>query len=65
MDQGQTEAFSVRGFCQAFNISRAKLYHLWGDRRGPTRVRIDGKILIPRKDALRWLESLPEDRLVA
>lgn len=46
--------FSVNSFCQVHHISRAYLYRLWSEGRGPRRTKLGRRILISREAAAAW-----------
>jgi predicted DNA-binding transcriptional regulator AlpA len=48
---------SVPEFVIAYGISRATLYKLWADGKGPPVAKIANRTLIPVDGALRWLEE--------
>lgn len=51
-------AYDIPGFCQAHHISRAFLYKLWKEGRGPRIIKIGRRTLISREAAAEWLRSL-------
>jgi len=50
-------AYSVHDFCAATGISRAFLYDLWRQGRGPKRIHIGSRVLISHEAALAWLNQ--------
>jgi hypothetical protein len=52
--QGQHAAYTVAEFCQAYRISRSKLYQLWDVGIGPRVLKIGAKILITIDAARDW-----------
>jgi hypothetical protein len=52
--QGQHAAYTVAEFCQAYRISRSKLYQLWDADIGPRVLKIGAKILITIDAARDW-----------
>lgn len=53
-------ALSVEQFCREANIGRSLFFQLLAEGRGPRVKRIGRKLLVPRREAERWIESLPE-----
>jgi predicted DNA-binding transcriptional regulator AlpA len=51
------EVFSVDEFCVAHNISRAFLYKLWNDGRGPRAMSVGSRKLISHEAAAEWRRS--------
>jgi len=51
---GQHAAYTVAEFCQAYRISRSKLYQLWDADIGPRVLKIGAKILITIDAARDW-----------
>src|SRR5256885_10624983 len=47
-------AFTVDEFAEAFRLSRATVYNMWRDGRGPAKMRVRGRVLISREAADRW-----------
>ena len=52
-------AFSLRGFCDAYEISRSKVYDLWQQGRGPKCRKVGGVIKIEHEDARQWFNHFP------
>ena len=50
--------YDVETFCQAHSFGRAKLYELWAEGRGPARVKIGRRTLIPGEAAAAWRQSM-------
>lgn len=48
--------FTVAEFCAAARISKTFLYDLWARGNGPPRVKLAGRVLIPKAKAISWLE---------
>jgi len=58
----EREAFDIKGFCQAYSISRAQVFKEL-KAGNLTRIKVGSrKTLISRRDAERWLESRVEDQ---
>jgi predicted DNA-binding transcriptional regulator AlpA len=51
-------AFDVPTFCAAHGISRAHLYDLWDEGRGPARMRVGRMVLISREAAEAWRREI-------
>jgi hypothetical protein len=51
-------AFTVNEFCDAYRISRSKLYLLWKDGAGPIRKAIGAKTIITVEAAEQWARTL-------
>ena len=51
-------AYTVGQFLQAFPISRTSLYAAWSEGRGPKRIKIGRRTLIPVQAADEWMEGL-------
>ena len=54
------EAYTVDTFLKAYPIGRTTLYAAWSEGRGPRRVRVGRRVLIPRESAEQWIQNLPE-----
>ena len=52
-------AFSLRGFCNAYEISRSKVYYLWERGSGPKCRQVGGTLTIAHEDARTWFNQLP------
>ncbi len=50
-------AFSVPEFCSAYRISRALLYSLWAQGRGPKSITLNGRRLISLEAAEAWIRK--------
>jgi hypothetical protein len=59
--QGGRAVYSVAEFCNAHDISRAKLYQLWDEGAGPRVMRIGTRILISIEAAAAWRAQLEND----
>ena len=62
MDTTQSNAigrvvFSVDEFCVAHNISRAFLYKIWRDGKGPRAMSVGSRKLISYEAAAEWRRS--------
>jgi hypothetical protein len=55
---GQTQAFTVEEFAEAFRLSRATIYNLWRAGEGPVRMRVRGRVLISRDSADPWRQQV-------
>ena len=53
-----TEASTVETFLQAYPIGRTTLYAAWKEGRGPRRLKIGRRVLIPRQSADDWIAEL-------
>ncbi len=53
--QIEKRAFTIIEFCQAYGVSRAKLYLLWAEAVGPRRTRIGVRVYILVADADAWI----------
>jgi hypothetical protein len=51
------EVFSVDEFCVAHNISRAFLYKIWRDGKGPKAMSVGSRKLISHEAAAEWRRS--------
>jgi predicted DNA-binding transcriptional regulator AlpA len=68
MDKGQAGApgrmvLSIADFCAAYAISRAMLYKMFADGRGPRVMRVGSRRLISVEAAEEWrrkMETAPE-----
>lgn len=51
-------AYTISEFCQISKTSRAKLYQLWSEGKGPKKFKIGRRVLIS-DDAIRsWIKQL-------
>lgn len=48
-------AFSIDQYCEASSLSRRTLYTLWEQGKGPPRIRVLGRVLIPAEGGAAWL----------
>lgn len=53
----QRIAYSVAEVAHLLSVSRSWLYRLWQNGKGPPRVRVEGRTLIPAKGLQDWLNS--------
>ena len=53
--------YSVNAFCEAHHISRAYLYRLWNEGRGPRRTKIGRRTLISRESAAAWRRRMEQE----
>lgn len=51
-------AYSVKQFCQAHTLSRAFLYKLIKEGRGPKTIKVGRRTLISAADAQDWFSQL-------
>lgn len=56
------QAYTVRQFCRAYNISRTKLHDLWNEGRGPRSYHLGRRRYISRASAHEWQCSLEEHK---
>jgi len=49
-------AYTVGQFCKAAQISRSTLYKLWASGEGPPRCELGRKLIIPRDEAINWIQ---------
>lgn len=54
----ECQADGILGFCRAHDISRALLYRLWAEGKGPDRIKVGNRTLITREAAARWRSQL-------
>ncbi len=55
------EAWSIRGFAEAYGVPVRSLYRLWAEGTGPERTRIGKrKVIITRPAAEKWLAEHAE-----
>ena len=54
MDAQQTHAQTVDEFCRSHRISRATLYNLWKDGRGPVAMKVGARRLISSEASAEW-----------
>ena len=54
------EAYTVDTFLKAYPIGRTTLYAAWSEGRGPRRVTVGRRVLIPRESAELWIQKLLE-----
>lgn len=52
------QAYTVAEFCKLYSISRATLYNLWRDSKGPCKKKARGRTLIGVADADEWFNAL-------
>lgn len=52
------KAYTVSQLLLAYPISRSTLYREWSEGRGPKRITIGRKVLIPIDAAESWLRQL-------
>jgi len=52
--------YTVNAFCKAHHISRAFLYRLWSQGRGPDRTKLGRRTLITGEAAARWRRRMEE-----
>lgn len=50
--------YDVDAFCEAHSFGRAKLYELWAEGRGPARVKVGRRTLIPGEAAAAWRRQM-------
>ena len=55
MDQ---QAYTVGQFLQVFPISRTSLYAAWSEGRGPKRIKVGRRTMIPVRAADEWMQGL-------
>ena len=55
--------YTVDGFCRAHQISRALLYQLWADGRGPRRQKLGRTVRISKEAAAQWRQRMEEETL--
>ena len=48
------DAYEIVEFCLRHGISRATLYNLWRDGKGPRRMKVGARTLISREAAEDW-----------
>lgn len=53
-------AYTIQSFLKIFPISRTTLYAAWKENRGPRRITVGRRVLIPRESAKRWIQELLE-----
>jgi hypothetical protein len=62
IDQGGRQAHRPEEFCRVHGMTRATLYQLWREGRGPRVIRLSqgpkAKILIPVEAAEEWRLSM-------
>jgi len=51
----EKRAYSIPEFCEAYSISRAKVYLTWAEGVGPTRTKIGARVVILVTDAEQWI----------
>jgi len=56
----QPAAYRIAAFCKAYSVSRAFLYRLWDEGRGPRYAKIGRRVLIGHADATEWFEHMGE-----
>ena len=52
------EAYTIATFLQAYPIGRTTLYAAWKEDRGPKRITVGRRVLIPRQSAEEWIRRL-------
>jgi hypothetical protein len=58
-ERAEIRAYTIRQFCEAYSVSRSRLYLMIGD--GTIEARKSGKrTIITAAEAERWLNSLPK-----
>jgi hypothetical protein len=57
--------YTVREFCRAHSICRAKLYQLWAAGDGPRVMRVGVKVLITVDAAAEWRAARERDYAAA
>ena len=58
------DCYDVNEFCVRHGISRATLYNLWNDGRGPRRMKVGSRTLISREAAEEWRREREIDAAV-
>jgi len=58
--QGESLAFTVNEFAEAFRLSRATVYNMWRDGTGPAKMRVRGRVLISRAAAEDWRRDVEQ-----
>lgn len=53
--------YTVDAFCKAHHISRAYLYQLWTEGRGPRRTKLGRRTLISGESAAAWRRRMEEE----
>ena len=53
--------YDVASFCAAHQISRAYLYTLWSDGKGPRRTKLGRRTLITGQAAQAWRRKLEQE----
>ena len=62
------DAYTVAEFLALAPFGRSRLYELWAQDRGPVRelcfdrLHPEGRVLLPKRDALEWLREWPGKR---
>ena len=54
------QAFTIPRFTHEYGISRSLLYKLWSEDRGPRRITVGTRVLIPSDAADAWFQSLKD-----
>jgi len=54
-------AYSIPQFCDAHHISRAYLYQLWNEGRGPRRTKLGRRTLISGEAAADWRRRMERE----
>lgn len=57
----EQDLYGVDPFCKRHNISRALLYKLWAEGKGPRRIKIGSRTFISAEAAADWRRSLEAD----
>jgi len=56
----ETFMFTIKQFCESHGFSRASLYNLWNEGRGPKTVRVGRRVMITAEAAAAWRRQLDE-----
>jgi len=51
------KAYSVAEFCQLYRLGLTSLYALWKLGKGPPRMRVGRRVLIPAAGAAEWFAA--------
>ena len=60
-----TDVYSVNSFCESHQISRALLYKLWKEGKGPRQFKLGKRTLITREAAAEWRANLERETAAA
>lgn len=52
--------YTVNSFCRAHNLSRACLYNLWGEGKGPRRMKVGRRTFISGEAAADWRRRMEQ-----